>query len=448
MKEISDIWRIIINKRWLDVTRRKKKKRDRKKKFRIGLISIVGLYLILRLLPVFSISEYKTETVENGTIEELISSKAIVLKDEVVYKAEFQGNITYFKQEGEKIGCGVQIAKIDRTENSSLMDELNEIEKQIEILTDSSSNIDINNNDKNKSVNTIDEIISNLQNSILDGDFEEAYSYKNNLLASISKHKQVTGQNNLMSQSLDYLLKKKDEILNSIEESSILNYSSKSGIISYEIDGLEGVFSVDKIAEYDINDYRIIDENRVDLFNKKEVKYGEPIYKIIDNFEWYMMTVVDTLSLDKLEEGKVIHIKINDSDRSAKARIVKLDNNGEKSLVILKLTDYFHEYYNERYIDIHIVKEIFEGLLVPNTAIVEKDGIKGVYIKDISGIVKFRPIKILASDNTHTVVSEGEGLNKQIDIMVNGEEQKSKTIRLYDEVFIDGSKIKEGLIAN
>ena len=75
-------------------------------------------------------------------------------------------------------------------------------------------------------------------------------------------------------------------------------------------------------------------------------------------------------------------------------------------------------------------------------------GIKGVYIKDISGIVKFRPIKILASQNEHTIVSEGAGINSIIEIEVNGEVQKYITIRMYDEVFVNGSKIKEGLIIN
>lgn len=84
--------------------------------------------------------------------------------------------------------------------------------------------------------------------------------------------------------------------------------------------------------------------------------------------------------------------------------------------------------------------------MIPNKSIVEKDGIKGVYIKDISGIVKFRPIKILTSDEEHTIVSEGNGSSKTIELEVNGKPQQFKTVQLFDEVFVNGSKLKEGLI--
>lgn len=400
------------------------------------------------MLPVFSISNLKTVTVENGVIEEVVSSKAVIIKDEVIYKSETQGAISLLKKEGEKVGKGVQIGKINKSENSSYSKELDEIEMQIELIKKTSDSKEVFNKDKEKIQSNIEIIIDELQNSIIKENYKDASIYKNTLLESIDKHQLVTGQKSLVSQSLDSLMKKRDNIIKNLEKSEIINYSSKAGIVSYELDGLEEVFSVNKINEYELSDFRIIDSNKIDLLEKKEVKYGEPVFKIIDNFAWYVMTEVDGKDADKLKEGKTIFVRINDNDKKIIARIVKLIKEKDKCLIILKFTDYLHEHYKERYIDLHIIKNTYDGLIVPNKSIIEKEGIKGVYIKDISGIVKFRPVKILTSDGENTIVSEGEGNSRQIEINVNGTKLKIGTIQMFDEVFTNGNKLKEGIILN
>jgi len=398
------------------------------------------------MIPVFSVGSYKTVTVSNGSIEESVSTKAIVLKDEFVYKSEVQGTVSLLKEEGEKVGRGVQIAKINRVDGSSYLKDLEEIDKQIDVLKKTTGNEEVYASDKEKINDSIDTIINSLQDSILNGNYYEASVYKDNLLQNIDKQQLVTGQKNLLSQSIDSLLEKRNNIIKNIEASDIISYSPKAGIVSYELDGLEDVFTASKIDEYKSGDFKIIDITKTDLKEENQVKYGDPVYKIINNFTWYLMTEVDAKDIDKLEENKIIHIKINNKDKKIASRIVKLDKDKGKYFMILKLTEYFHEFYNERYLDIKIIKNTFEGLMIPNKSIVEKDGIKGVYIKDISGIVKFRPIKILTSDEEHTIVSEGNGSSKTIELEVNGKPQQFKTVQLFDEVFVNGSKLKEGLI--
>lgn len=400
------------------------------------------------MFPVFSISNHKTVTVESGVIEEIVSSEGIIIKDEFVYKSETQGTVSLFKKEGEKIGRGLQVAKINKSENSPYSKELEDIDKQIELLKKTSDNKKLLSKDKEKTQSNIDIVINELQNSIIKGNYGDAYIYKNTLLQNIDKQQLVTGQKNLVSQSLDNLLKRKDEIIKNMESSSVVNYSSRPGIISYELDGLEEIFTINKINDYKPNDFRIIEGNKIDLTKENEVKYGDPIYKIIDNYRWYIMTEVNAEDVDGLEEGNTIYVRINNQDKKIISRVIKMVKEKDKCLIILMFTDYFHEHYKERYIDVHIIKNKFEGLIIPNKSIAEKDGVKGVYIKDISGIVKFRPIKALTSDDEYTIVSEGEGYSRQIELNVDDKIQKFSTIQIFDEVFTNGKKIKEGLIVN
>lgn len=428
---------------------KRKKKRVIRKRIRVALLVIIAAYFIFQMLPVFSISNYKTITVESGKLEDIVSYRAVIIKNESIYKSESNGTVTLYKKEGERIGKGIQVAKIDKSEDHSLSKELEEVNKQIELLKNTSDNKDILEKDKEKIQENLDKVIDELQTRILNGDYNDAYVYKNTLMKNFGKDLIVTGQNNLASQSLEGLINRKNEIIKNIEKWSIVNYSTKGGIISYELDGLEEIFSVSRIDEYKPGDFRIIDEKNSNVTETDNVKYGEPVYKIIDNYRWYVMTEVDAKEGDKLEEGKISYVKINGDDRKLTARVIKVSKEKDKYLVVFMFTDFFHEYYKERYIDINIIKNTYEGLIIPNKALIEKDGVEGVYIKDISGIVKFRPVKILASNEEHTIVSEGEGIsNRQIEIVINGESKKAITIQMFDEVFTNGNKMKEGLIIN
>ncbi len=398
------------------------------------------------IFPVFSTQNHKTITAKASNSEDLVTSKGIIIKDELIYKSDMQGDVSLFKQEGEKIGRGIQVARINNTEGSTYSKELEEIDEQIEILKKTSNNKDTFYADKEKIYGNIDAIINELQNSILVGDYNDALILKDTLLISIDKQQLVTGKKNLVSYSLESLQERKDEIIKIMERSNSISYSPKAGIISYELDGLEEIFTASRINDFEPKDYRIIDVNKIDLKLSKEVKYGDPVYKVVDNFTWYIMTEIEANTMDKLEEGKTIYIKINNEDKRIISRIEKLVKEKDKYFIILKLTAYFHDYYMDRYLDIHIVRNTYEGLIIPNESIIEKDGLKGVYIKDISGIVKFRPVKILTSNDEHTIVSEGVGSNSLIEFNIKGETQNLSTIKMFDEVFIYGNKVKEGLI--
>ena len=58
-----------------------------------------------------------------------------------------------------------------------------------------------------------------------------------------------------------------------------MSYAQKAGIVSYQFDGLEDIFTISKINEYEPSDFRILDVNKTDLAEKREIKYGEPVLR-------------------------------------------------------------------------------------------------------------------------------------------------------------------------
>ncbi|MFS8541870.1 MAG: hypothetical protein LOD89_07255, partial [Tissierellales bacterium] len=112
----------------------RRKRRSRKKRIKLVLIGFVFLYLLLRSIPSLG---YKTKLPEKQTIYKKIESEAILIKDEKVYTAEGEGQLKIYAKEGQRIPVGEKIAEIYLLDDkSTLKNQLNEIDRKIEILSD------------------------------------------------------------------------------------------------------------------------------------------------------------------------------------------------------------------------------------------------------------------------------------------------------------------------
>jgi len=420
-------------------------RRNKRRKFRLVLVIIVVCYLIFRLMPTLYASNSKTVVAENGYIEVTEKTDGILIKNETIFKAEGQGKISQLKKEGQKLGIGVKVAELQLTGNTAaLKEELEGIEQSIKVLEESSNSNSMFGNDLTKNQKRIDELVEEIQDNINKENYKEIETLKEELAIRITKQQSISGESSLAAYNLDNLKERRKELKDQISKSNYIYYSEKTGILSYKLDGLEEIFPTKGIEEYTLNEFKVFDKQTTTSINEKEVSYGEPLYKIIDNYTWYVIAKLDgKKSIDSLVEGKDVYIKFNEKEKEYKASVHKINKDKDQALIIFKFDSYLYEFYNERYVDIQIVTKKFEGLKLPRKVIVEKDGIEGVYIKDISGIIKFRPVKRVGQDEEFVIVEEG-----YIDVKYGDEVKRERTIFRFDEVYINGNRVKEGQIAN
>ena len=91
----------------------------------------------------------------------------------------------------------------------------------------------------------------------------------------------------------------------------------------------------------------------------------------------------------------------------------------------------------------NIIKSKNYVYVVPSQAIAILENREGVYIKELNGIVRFRPIKILYQNELETFVDIGD--NKGY-IEVEDNVDLVKTITLFDEVILNPQNIEDGQI--
>ena len=423
----------------------RKIKRAKRNKRRIVLISFILIYFIFRSVPTLYASTLKTTLVEEGFIEDIASSNGVLIKNEKVYRAGGEGKATLYKKEGEKVKVGTLIASISLvSDNSALKEELNGINKKIDSLEKVNKNREDIKNDKDKNLKTIDGVIDQIQKDSMSGEYTNIPILKEELNSQLGKKKDISGDNTLVNNSLENLKERKKELEKEISNNTIKYFSQESGIISYKLDGLEEIYSGEKMDSYTIDNAKKIQGNAIKVDNGNLVKAGDPILKIMDNFNWYLLVSFDNWKdISTLKKGDNVYIRINKKDEKIKGNIIRIENKNNKGLIVIQSNSYFHDYYLNRYVNVDIIKKRYEGLKIPTESVVEKEGIKGVYIKDISGIIKFRPIKILGQNEEYTIADKGD---KNSYIKLEGSDEKKKTLRLFDELLLNGNNVKEGQI--
>ncbi len=248
--------------------------------------------------------------------------------------------------------------------------------------------------------------------------------------------------------SVTQLKEMKNNLMKSISTNKVPYYSDRAGYISYKTDGLEDVYKFENVM--DMTPSSTIRRDYTFKDKKNNVLKGEGFYKIIRNFEYYITATVNNERAKLFEENKYIKVRIlSDGEQHIVWGFIKKINYGsEESVLVLYFDDYFYKVYDKRYVNLELITAVYEGLKIQNEALIEINGLKGVYVKDASNIIKFFPVEIIGSDEEYSIVSLGSyiGINERNIITIN--DKRYPTIKTFDKVILQPDMVYEGQIAD
>lgn len=422
----------------------RKRRRKRKKRLRLIFVGLIFIYLFFRSVPSLFAIGPKTKLPEKHIIEDKIETEAIIIKQENVYHADGEGKIELFGTEGERIPVGEKIAELTLlTDTSTLNQQLEEVENKIDILIKTDMENKSVDNDEKKIEENIDDIIEDIQRSISKEDYENAEILKDKLSMYNEKQRDVSGDKTLINKSLDNLKDQRENIKKQISNNVFNYFSKEAGIVSFKIDGYEEEYSFNNKDDYEYSDFKEFskDENAV---VSGSVEAGQPVFKIINNFQWYMIIKIEEIEdIASYEEGDPILLVGEQIEDELEGYIEKINKDKGKGLILCKFNVDFQHYYDKRHMNVDIIKYKYNGFRIPSESIIEIDDVEGVYIRDISGIIRFRPIEILDEDDEFTYISIGD---KNNNINIEGHDDPVRTVRQFDEILLKTKNIEEGII--
>lgn len=403
----------------------KRRKIKHSKVFLIGIFA----YIIINGITVFIGKNIDTLVVSNEKIEEYITTKGLLIRDEYIINSTMTGNIEAYFKEGDKVKNLDKVAYVynDNIDEENFK-ELESLEKEVIQIEEGQSSIIKADVDKvNKK---IEKNKDNIQTKLIQGklgiskevvELEEHIKDKNKLLKSDLNSKPI--------------INKKEEInklSNKIEKNSDILQTNKSGIISYKFDGNESKYNIDNISELTIDDIEYTENEYIDILNEGVIKHGQPIARIINNIKQYLAIVVEENEIMNFKENNSVIIR--DKNNQINAKVHNIYTKNDKNVVVFEISEQNIEINDTRVAEFDIIYKSIEGIKIPKSSIVKKDNVEGVYIVSETGSAKFIEIKGTSYENEEFIV---------IDYYKN-EIEGVKTIDIYDEIILEPKKVKNG----
>lgn len=403
----------------------KRRKIKHSKVFLIGIFA----YIIINGITVFIGKNIDTLVVSNEKIEEYITTKGLLVRDEYIINSTMTGNIEAYFKEGDKVKNLDKVAYVynDNIDEANFK-ELESLEKEVIQIEEGQSSIIKADVDKvNKK---IEKNKDNIQTKLIQGklgiskevvELEEHIKDKNKLLKSDLNSKPI--------------INKKEEINklnNKIEKNSDILQTNKSGIISYKFDGNESKYNIGNISELTIDDIEYTENEYIDILNEGVIKHGQPIARIINNIKQYLAIVVEENEIMNFKENNSVIIR--DKNNQINAKVHNIYTKNDKNVVVLEISEQNIEINDTRVAEFDIIYKSIEGIKIPKSSIVKKDNVEGVYIVSETGSAKFIEIKGTSYENEEFIV---------IDYYKN-EIEGVKTIDIYDEIILEPKKVKNG----
>lgn len=400
-----------------------KKNKNPKNKIIMGIGAFVLLLIILSITRTIFGMGYRTTTATPSVIVDKIDGTGLVIKSEKVYSATSSGTVEPLKEDGEKIAVGKEIVNVITT-NEDILAQLDHIEKQIEDL-----GVKYYSEEENEN------LLEDIQEKINQGNYNDINDY-------LEEKNSSTQNSNLVSENLEALLIKQQELNELLDGANHAIVSEDAGILSYEVDGYEEILKPLNFENYNYAalNFDEIRESMKDKENSEEVTGGSPLFKIIDNYVWYIALKIDDARILEFEEGQGYDVQLNEEE-TVRGKIVAINAEESKGVIVIEFKDQLHEFYNSRIVTVGMIKSETNAYEIPTRSLIEKDGQAGVYINHVYGIVRFVPVNILGEDDDITYVDKG---NNDAYITIEGEE--IRTITQFDEIFLNPSNLEENQI--
>ena len=406
------------------------------KKFKINAKIAVAIIIILAIIvyAIYAIARLimnPTDTclVENGKISLEESVKGYIIRDETVVKGEnYKNGIAQIKTEGEKVANGDSIFRYYTSGEEDLIKKIKELDVKIQEAMEKENGIytsDIKNLEE--------QIQKKLYEAYEQNDLQKIKEYKKDLSNNITKKAKIAGENSPAGSYLKQLISQRSEYENQLNSGSEYVTATKSGVVSYRVDGLEDVLTPSKLASLS-----------KDMLEGLKLKTGEIVStsdesgKIIDNFYAYIACILKNENIDAagVKVGSSLKIRLSNSKECTATIQYIAKEDEQESLVVLKITKCVEELINYRKISLDILWWSESGLKVPNSALkYETDDLAYITRKRV-GYTDDIYVKILKQNDKYSIIENYTSTELKEKGVSEEKRKNRRTISLYDEIEI------------
>ncbi|MBQ6621749.1 MAG: hypothetical protein IJH75_02845 [Mogibacterium sp.] len=206
--------------------------------------------------------------------------------------------------------------------------------------------------------------------------------------------------------------------------------TSRPGYVSYDLDGAETILSADRLADLTEKECKAVGNGSRTALPDDTCSADEPIFKIITNGDWYVVSYLENEAASKYTEGRTVQLVIN--GETVQATVRSLKEGKKKTRIVFSAGEYSASYLTERQLAMKVIMTSADGLILQKESLVEIDGQTGVIVKNKIGKYYFRPVRIKADNGSQVAVYEGLYMDENNEFV--------ETISTYDEILREPSE--------
>lgn len=402
-----------------------KKPKTIQRAFVIIIAVLLAIYIIYEMINLI-IKPTDIITVEKGQIFSESQAEGYIIRQEQVLKGEnYKNGISQIKAEGEKVALNENVFRYYTKDEDSLITKIQELDNQI---------AEVQSKENNRLLSDVkvieDEIETKLHQIYQVNDIKKVKEYKNNINDFIKKKTKIIGEKSPSGSHLKNLIQKRSEYENKLNSGSEYMKANISGMVSYKVDGLENILtpeSINTITEDTLNNLK--------LKTGQIVSSNSECGKIVNNYYCYIASVVNKDKIQDLEEGKSLKLRLINGDEIP-ATVEKIREDGDKNILVFKITKDVEELIEYRKINYDIIYWSYKGLKVPNSTLIEENGLNYV-IRNRAGYTDKILVKLEKQNDTYSIIDEYtteelKGLGWTTSEIIN-----KKSIGIYDEILVN-----------
>lgn len=409
--------------------KQEKRKMNVKKKILLILAIIAILSYVIYIVYNLIIKPTDTFVIENGKISSEETVQGYIIRDETVLKGEnYKNGLVQIKAEGEKVAKGEAIFRYYTNGEEKIRKQIEELDVKIQEAWEKEDNSIFTGD-----VKIIEQQIESKLTDIYHlNDLQKIKEYKKDLNSYLVRKAKIAGEKSPSGSYLKELIRQRSEYENQLNSGTEYLTSTRSGVVSYRVDGLEDILTPANFGSLSKN----MLEN-LHLKTGQIISTSEESGKIIDNFCCYIACVLKDENLQEkgTNVGDSINIRLsNRKEVKATIEYISKENN-EEDLVVFKLENYTEELINYRKISFDIIWWDVSGWKVPNNAIkYEKEDLAYVVCKR-AGYTDKVYVQILKQGDKYSIIKNYDSGDELLEKGVSNDVVKNrKKVALYDEI--------------
>lgn len=375
------------------------------------LFAVVGSQLYYRIND-----KHKTEEAVLCEINDNLSFKGVIVRDEKVIKNDTEGVLDYRYTDGSKISVGSTIANVYKSQDDiAAQNQIEKLKNSISMLERAQNPGTINYVQPDTLKTKIDNEYNDMLTNSLKKDYASLSKTKNDLSVVLNIYNIITGSVKNYSDQIKSMKSEVSKLNKSTKPIKQIKSSNTGYFVSYA-DGYES-----KLKTNNIN--KLTEKDITDIINSKPQYQDNVVGKMFSN---YSCKIVGIINNDKrISEGSSLNLMLSSSKNKYNVTVdsIKPAKDSNKSIVVFSCDRLDEALVGSRVQSAKIVFDEYEGLKIPRKAIRFKGEDKGVYVL-LGNDITFKKIDVIYE-------------NEDDDFVISKNTSNEEYVLLYDQILME-----------